>query len=66
VDPRAGLDAVMKKKFLPHRESNPGRPAHSLVTVLTELWRSPVNTIVAYFIVVYPCVGWCVGEWLSE
>jgi hypothetical protein len=37
VGPRAGLDAVAKRKIsLPSRESNPGRPARRLVTILTE------------------------------
>jgi hypothetical protein len=39
VGPRAGLDAVAKKKILsPSRESNPCRPARSLVAIPTELW----------------------------
>jgi hypothetical protein len=34
---RAGLDAVAKRKnYSPCREWNPGRPARSLVSVLTE------------------------------
>jgi len=34
VDLRTDLDVVAKrKKFLPRRESNPSRPARSLVTV---------------------------------
>jgi hypothetical protein len=40
LDPRAGLDATVKrKKSLPFSclESNPGHPAHDLVTILTEL-----------------------------
>jgi hypothetical protein len=37
---RAGLDAVARRKILgPRRESNPGVPAHSLVTIPTELFR---------------------------
>jgi hypothetical protein len=40
VGPRAGLDAVAKRKNLaPCRESNLGHPSRSLVTVLTELLR---------------------------
>jgi hypothetical protein len=40
VGPRAGLDAVAKRKTLyPCRDSNPGRPVRSLVTILTELSR---------------------------
>jgi hypothetical protein len=39
VDPRVGLDAVEKRKFLHCRESNPGRPA-----IPTELSRHPVLT----------------------
>jgi len=38
VDARAGLDAVEKRKIpSPYRESNLGRPAGNLVTVLPEL-----------------------------
>jgi hypothetical protein len=38
VGPRTGLDAVARRKNpRPCREPNPGRPTHSLVTVLTEL-----------------------------
>lgn len=33
---RAGLDAKARRKHWPCRESNPGRPDKSLVTVLTE------------------------------
>jgi hypothetical protein len=29
VDPTTGLDAVEKRKILPYRESNPGRPTSS-------------------------------------
>jgi hypothetical protein len=38
VDPRAGLDAVAKRKQFHHcacRELNPSRPARSLVSILT-------------------------------
>jgi hypothetical protein len=31
VGPRAGLDAMEKRKILPYRGSNPGCPAHSLL-----------------------------------
>jgi hypothetical protein len=47
VVPRAGLDAVMKrKKSLPYpcRESNAGRPARSLVTIMT-MGNAVVNEI---------------------
>jgi hypothetical protein len=38
VNPRANLDVVAKRKSpYPCQESNPGCPAHSLVTILTEL-----------------------------
>jgi hypothetical protein len=38
VGPSAGLDAVVKRKNpCPCQESNPGHPAHSFVTILTEL-----------------------------
>jgi hypothetical protein len=40
VGPRAGLDAVVKRKILiPYRESNLGRPARNLVAIPTELSR---------------------------
>jgi hypothetical protein len=40
VGPRGGLDTVAKIKVsTPCRESNPDRPACSLVTILTELSR---------------------------
>jgi hypothetical protein len=40
VGPRVGLDALVKGKYSsPCRESNPGLPARSIVTVLTELPR---------------------------
>jgi hypothetical protein len=44
VGPRAVLDTVVKKKkrkshHYPCRELNPGRPAHSLISILTELPR---------------------------
>jgi hypothetical protein len=46
VGPRAGLDASVKRKCLTLcRESNPGRPAPSLVTILTELPRLPLLKI---------------------
>jgi hypothetical protein len=36
----SGMDAVAKRRILcPFRESNPGRPVQSLVTILTELSR---------------------------
>jgi len=38
VGPRTGRKAVAKRKIIrPVRERNPYRPAHSLVTMLTEL-----------------------------
>jgi hypothetical protein len=41
----AGLDAVPKRKlYSPCGESNPGRPARSLVTVLTEISRYILGT----------------------
>jgi hypothetical protein len=40
VDPRAGLNAVAKRKIpCLCRETNSGRPDRSLVTILTELLR---------------------------
>jgi hypothetical protein len=40
VGPGASLDAVVKRKIslqCPCKESNPGRPARSIITILTEL-----------------------------
>jgi hypothetical protein len=38
VHPRVNIDTVVKRKTLyPCHESNPGHPAHGLVTILTEL-----------------------------
>jgi hypothetical protein len=34
-----GLDAVARRRVLPCWEVNPGRPAHCLVTVLTDIIR---------------------------
>jgi hypothetical protein len=39
VNPRAGLDAVVKKKSLFPPVIEPGRPAHCLITIPTELLR---------------------------
>jgi len=40
MGPRADPESVAKrKKSLPCRESDPGRPTHSLVTILTQLSR---------------------------
>jgi hypothetical protein len=40
VGPRAVLDAVSKRKsHCPCRDSNPSRPARSLITMLTELYK---------------------------
>jgi hypothetical protein len=45
VGPRVGMEVVAerKKEFCPCRESNPGRPARSLVTILTELSQLPAR-----------------------
>jgi hypothetical protein len=43
VGPRAGLDAVTR--ILPCRESNTGRPARSLVTILTGSALSDVQNL---------------------
>jgi hypothetical protein len=46
ASPRAGLDAVMKRKIpSPHRESNSNLPARSLVTIPTELLRLVFVTV---------------------
>lgn len=37
--PSSGLDVMAKRKILPYQESNHGRPAHSLVAILTELFQ---------------------------
>jgi hypothetical protein len=37
VGSRAGLDAAEKRNAYDCRESEPGRPARSLITILTEL-----------------------------
>jgi hypothetical protein len=39
VGPRAGMEAVARKKNNICQESNPGRPAHGVVTILTGLPR---------------------------
>jgi hypothetical protein len=40
VGPRAGVDAMQKRKMSrPFRKSNPGRPARSLDAILIELSR---------------------------
>jgi hypothetical protein len=36
VGPGVGLTTVIKRKILPSRESNPGLPTHTLVTILTQ------------------------------
>jgi hypothetical protein len=42
VGPRTGLDAVARRKIPNYyRESKPGRPTRSLVTVLAEVSRFP-------------------------
>jgi len=49
VDPRAGVDAVAKRKKSHHftwRKSNPTRPAHSLVTILIDPPQVPVLMII--------------------
>jgi hypothetical protein len=40
MGPTASLDAVAKRKS-PCRGSNPGRPARSLVTIMTEATPAP-------------------------
>jgi len=40
VGPRGGLDTVVRRENLsPYWESKPGRPAHCLISALTELPR---------------------------
>jgi hypothetical protein len=56
VGPRAGLDAEARRKILtPCRESNPGGPARSLVTILTELRGSLINLSGEFNSVPYRC-----------
>jgi len=46
VDFRANLDAVARRKnSLPCRESNPDRPARSLITILNKLSRPHTKTM---------------------
>jgi hypothetical protein len=45
MGPRVGLDAAEKIKFLPFRESNPGRPTHSLSIYS---WERGVRLVVSY------------------
>jgi hypothetical protein len=37
VGSKTSLDVVVKRKIVPCQESNPGRPVHSLLIILTEL-----------------------------
>jgi hypothetical protein len=52
VGPRAGLDAVAKRRnpIIALTESNPGRPVRRLVTILTELPRLPFCMAVDNFV----------------
>jgi hypothetical protein len=43
MGPRAGLDALEKRKVLPYRHANPGRPAHS-----PSLYRLPETLVPPY------------------
>jgi hypothetical protein len=53
VGHRVGLDAVgNRKKSLPCRESNPGRPARRVVTMLPELSRIP-DDVTMELIIIY-------------
>jgi hypothetical protein len=45
VGPRVEIDVVANRKILPFQESNPGRPARSLVTVLRPV---NINDYLAY------------------
>jgi len=64
VDPRAGLDTVSKRKIpfpCPYQESNLGRPARSLVTILSHSGSkiSPFDPILGYISAVCtftPCI----------
>jgi hypothetical protein len=50
VGPRAGLDAVVKRKFPnPCQESNPSRQTRSLVAIPTEL-RYGYQSVLYYFL----------------
>jgi len=43
MEPRTGLDAVAEKNPCPCRESNPGRSARSLVSILAEIFGSKLD-----------------------
>jgi hypothetical protein len=71
VGPRAGLDAVAKRKILSHcRESNPGRPARSPVAIPTELSRLlfyyitylKSTSMTCYAINILQCLHICVKD----
>jgi hypothetical protein len=52
MGPRACLDAVDKRKIpCPWRELNSGRPANSLVTTLTELFRLYLHMYYYYYVI---------------
>jgi hypothetical protein len=50
VDPRAGLDAVEKRKILPRRELNPGRSARS-----SSLYRPSYPDTVIIIMIIIDC-----------
>jgi hypothetical protein len=52
VSPRTGMGLVLKRKS-PCRESNFGRKARSLVTILTELHRSVYRYVMKYFMYLF-------------
>jgi hypothetical protein len=65
VGPRAGVDSVAKRKKVsfPWRESNPSRPARSLVAIRTEL-----SQLRPVFLSAFLCKIFCRGclKWMSS
>jgi len=50
VGPRSGLDAATRKDSLPLPGINPGRPDHSIVTILTDLSRHRIHILVNFIL----------------
>jgi hypothetical protein len=71
VGPRAGLDAVANRKKSHHcrfRELNPGRPARSLVTTLTDLsysLRKESRVKINFYITMITVLGAGIAQWYS-
>jgi hypothetical protein len=58
VDPRAGLDAVERKKILHCQASNPGHPARRPSLYLLSCWFIKSLTSLAICFSVILCVFW--------